>query len=241
MGERRRQGRVARRPCGKGTAVDDLPPVSSVPLYFGEKGVDVERGSTRHGAPRISTPLPVDRARRRRGGEAMDASPMRTAVEAVVQHLADHPDDARSRDRPARAVVEQGLRIRVQGPGGWSVVTDMPQTLGGGASAPSPGGLLRAAQAACNATMIALRAAQEAVALTTLEVTVDSESDDRGLVGVDEAVPAGPLSSRTHVRIGAAGVPAERLRAIVQWGDAHSPVADAGGRAVPRTVGGAVG
>src|SRR3972149_6875829 len=67
MGERRLHGRVARRPCGKGTAVDDLPPVSSVPLYFGEKGVDVERGSTRHGAPSISNPLPVDRARRRRG------------------------------------------------------------------------------------------------------------------------------------------------------------------------------
>ena len=39
----------------------------------------------------------------------MDASTIRTAVEAVVQHLADHPDDARSRDRPARAVVEQGF------------------------------------------------------------------------------------------------------------------------------------
>jgi len=166
----------------------------------------------------------------------MDASTIRTAVEAVVQHLADHPDDARSRDKPARAVVEQGLRIRVEGPRGWSVVTDMPQALGGGASAPSPGWLLRAAQAACNATMIVLRAAQEGVALTTLEVTVDSESDDRGLVGVDDAIPAGPLSSRTHVRIGAAGVPPERLRAIVQWGDAHSPVADAVGRAVPRTV-----
>src|SRR3989304_4100672 len=40
--------------------------------------------------------------------EAMDASTIRTAVEAVVQHLADHPDDARSRDKPARAVVGQG-------------------------------------------------------------------------------------------------------------------------------------
>jgi uncharacterized OsmC-like protein len=84
--------------------------------------------------------------------------------------------------------------------------------------------------------MIALRAAQEGVALTTLEVTVDSESDDRGLVGVDDTVPAGPLTSRTRVRIAAPGALPERLQAIVRWGDAHSPVADAVGRAVPRTV-----
>src|SRR3972149_8865344 len=47
--------------------------------------------------------------RRREEVEAMDASTIRTAVEAVVQHLADHPDDARSRDRPARGVGEGGF------------------------------------------------------------------------------------------------------------------------------------
>jgi uncharacterized OsmC-like protein len=166
----------------------------------------------------------------------MAADTIRMAIEAVARHLREHPEDARSQDRPARAVVEEDLRIRVEGPGGWSVVTDMPKALGGGASAPSPGWLLRAAQAACDATMIALRAAQEGVALTTLEVTVDSESDDRGLVGVDDTVPAGPLTSRTRVRIAAPGALPERLQAIVRWGDAHSPVADAVGRAVPRTV-----
>ena len=32
-----------------------------------------------------------------------------------------------------------------------------------------------------------------------IEVTVDSESDDYGILGLDPAVPAGPLSMRVQV------------------------------------------
>jgi hypothetical protein len=38
------------------------------------------------------------------------------------------------------------------------------------------------------------------------------------------------------VRIGADGVAPDRLREIVEWAEAHSPVADAIGRAVPKKV-----
>ena len=112
----------------------------------------------------------------------------------------------------------------------------MPSAVGGGAAAPTPGWLSRAAQASCLATVIAMRAAQESIALSKLEVAVDSESDSRGLLGIDDSVPAGPLTSRARIRIAAPGVAAERLREIVRWADAHSPVSDAIGRAIPRTV-----
>lgn len=95
---------------------------------------------------------------------------------------------------------------------------------------------MRAALANCDATVITMRAAQLGVTLTTLEVTVDSESDDQGLFGMDDTIPAGPLSVRTRIRIGADGVEAERLREIVQWAEAHSPVGDALNRAVPMKV-----
>jgi organic hydroperoxide reductase OsmC/OhrA len=72
--------------------------------------------------------------------------------------------------------------------------------------------------------------------LQKLEVTVDSESDDRGLLGMDEVTPAGPLSSRIRVRIAAEGIDPERLRELVEWADRHSPVSDAIRRAVPTTV-----
>jgi uncharacterized OsmC-like protein len=81
-----------------------------------------------------------------------------------------------------------------------------------------------------------MRAAELGVPLQSLEVTVESESDDRGLLGMDDAIPAGPLSSRIRVRIAAAGVDPQRLRELVEWADHHSPVTDAIRRAVPTTV-----
>lgn len=112
----------------------------------------------------------------------------------------------------------------------------MPESVGGAGSAPSPGWLSRAAQASCDATVIAMRAAQEGIRLKLLEVTVDSESDDRGLLGMDDAIPAGPLASRIRVRIAADGVEPQRLRELVEWADRHSPVTDGCRRAIPTTV-----
>jgi OsmC-like protein len=64
----------------------------------------------------------------------------------------------------------------------------MSRTVGGGATAPTPGWLLRAALASCDATAIAMDAARELVELTDLTVTVESESDFRGVLGVDDSV-----------------------------------------------------
>jgi uncharacterized OsmC-like protein len=160
---------------------------------------------------------------------------IRSAIEAAIGYLTEHPDEARYTDSPAVATVEEGLRCRVTGPSDASVVTDMPPSVGGGGSAPSAGWLFRAALASCIATLIAMRAAQEEVELADLEVTVDSESDDRGILGMDDEVPAGPLSVRVGIRVGASGLPPERLRAIAEWGASHCPVCDATRRAVPMT------
>jgi uncharacterized OsmC-like protein len=154
-------------------------------------------------------------------------------IVAAREYLGTHRDEARYRDSPATAVVEEGLRVRATGPDGATVVTDMSKGVGGGASAPSPGWLFRAADASCIATLISMRAAEQGIALDTLEVTVDSESDDYGILGIDEAVPAGPLSMRIHVRVAAGGVNEVGLRQIVAWGVDHCPVCDAAKRAVP--------
>ena len=166
----------------------------------------------------------------------MGISNIRTSVEAVISYLEANPEEARYEDKGATAVVEEGLRCRVEGPDGSILVSDMPKAIGGSGSAPSPGWLLRAALANCDATVIAMRAAQEGINLTTLEVTVGSESDDRGLLGIDDGIPAGPLHMRTKITIGAENVPPERLHSIVNWAEIHSPVADAVRRAVPSKV-----
>ncbi len=163
----------------------------------------------------------------------MSMKHIQQSIAGVTKYLSEHPDEWRSVDKPAKATVEEGLRCRAEGPDGAISISDMAKAIGGGGSAPSPGWLLRAAFANCDATVIAMRAAQLGVTLTTLAVTVDSESDGRGLLGMDDTVPPGPLSMRTRVRIGAKGVSPERLREIVEWAEAHSPVADAVRRAVP--------
>jgi uncharacterized OsmC-like protein len=139
-------------------------------------------------------------------------------------------------DSPATATLVAGLVVRVTGRDGATVTTDMVPSVGGTATAPSPGWLLRASEASCVATLIAMRAAMLGIALDTLDVTVDSESDDRGLLGIDDAVPAGPLTSRVAVRLTAAGADPTELEEMARWGVRHCPVCDALERAVPVTT-----
>jgi uncharacterized OsmC-like protein len=149
---------------------------------------------------------------------------VRDAVEKLARIFAQQPEKARSKNPPATAVLDGGLRFQVTGPHGERVSSDMPPALGGGGSAPLPGWLLRASMASCHATVIAMRAAQIGVTLTSLEVSVASESDTRGLLGTDDRVSAGLFGFRTHVKIGAGDATADQLKEIVGWADAHSPV-----------------
>ena len=158
---------------------------------------------------------------------------VKAAIQGAVDFLTQHPDQARSTDSTATASLVEGLVVRVDGPDGASLTTDMVPSVGGTASAPSPGWLMRAAEASCVVTLIAMRAAMLGVALEALEVTVDSESDDRGLLGIDDGVPAGPISGRVAVRLMAAGVEPALLEEIAHWGVKHCPVCDALERPVP--------
>jgi uncharacterized OsmC-like protein len=164
-----------------------------------------------------------------------------SAVKAASQHLRAHPEDGASTDAFARAVLDAGLRVRVEGPTGQTAQTDMPATIGGEASAPSPGWLLRAGVASCTATVIAMRAAALGITLDRLEVNVVTRSDDRGMLGTDDSVPAGFLRAQLQVRLAAAGVDPKTLEALVSWGVVHSPMADALRRAVPMETEIAVG
>lgn len=166
----------------------------------------------------------------------MGTERIRQAIATATDHLRDHPDDARSTDSLATATLVDGLVVQVAGPDGSTIRTDMVPSVGGTATAPSPGWLLRAAEASCVATLIAMRAATLGITLDALEVSVDSESDDRGILGIDETVPAGPLNGRVRVRLTASGVDAAALEEMAHWGVKHCPVCDALERAVPVTT-----
>jgi len=160
-------------------------------------------------------------------------SHIRESFEGVIGYYTQNPEKALSQDKEAIAVIEDGLRARATGPDGQTLICDMPKGLGGGAIAPSPGWTMRAALANCEAIMISLRAAQLGVDLKTLEVRVESVSDDRGMLGMDDSKPAGPLNMKVSIRIGADGVSQEKLREVVEWAEKHSPVGEPLTRVMP--------
>jgi uncharacterized OsmC-like protein len=166
----------------------------------------------------------------------VSADAIQEALRRASSYLAQHPEQARSTDSAAVATLVDGLVVQVAGPTGASITTDMVPSVGGTATAPSPGWLLRAAEASCVVTLIAMRAAMLGITLDTVAVTVDSESDDRGLLGIDEDVPAGPLSGRVAVRLTADGIDPATLEEIARWGVKHCPVCDALERPVPVTT-----
>ena len=165
-----------------------------------------------------------------------DQATIRAALEGAAAYLREHRDEARYTDSEATATLQDGLRVVARAPDGRSIETDMPKSVGGEDTAPSPGWLFRAALASCDTTLIAMNAALQGIALTSLEVTIDSASDDYGILGLDAQVPAGPLSVRARIRIASPDADAQQLKSLVEQAIARCPVCDGVKRAVPMTT-----
>lgn len=162
------------------------------------------------------------------------------AMDRAVTVLARRPDLGLHDDAAARACWRGGTRITSHHANGTTVDTDMPAELGGSGDQVSPGWLFRAGIAACAATVIAMIAASEGIALTQLEVTVGSRSDTRGCLGMRGAdgldIPAGPAAMTLQVRLQATGVDTARLRQLVDDGLRRSPMMDAMRRQPPMAI-----
>lgn len=129
----------------------------------------------------------------------------REQLERAKRVFTEKPAAARTQNTTATATWRERLSCEVSGPSNEHVITDMPEVMGGNGAGANPGWLLRASIASCAATAIAMRAAIQGVALKTLEVTVDSETDARGLVGIP-GVSTALSNLRMSIRIGADGL-----------------------------------
>jgi uncharacterized OsmC-like protein len=158
----------------------------------------------------------------------MSAQYVADAMQRAEVVLRRRPDMGLHDDAPATARWNGNTRILTSHANGIEIATDMPGELGGTGDQVTPGWLLRAGLAACTATRIAMGAAAAGIELTALELRATSRSDTRGLLGMNEAdgspVGAGPRDVQLYVTIAARGVPAERLRALVEEGHRCSPV-----------------
>lgn len=85
--------------------------------------------------------------------EPPSAAPDRDAIGGAIRlaraWVTDRPEDAMAEDAAVTATLEGGLRAVITDDSGTRLVTDMPPEVGGRASAPTPGTLLRMAIAAC--------------------------------------------------------------------------------------------
>jgi len=161
----------------------------------------------------------------------MPKSTIHEAIVEVEKHFQGNPATGPKPDIPATALMESGLKCRIQAPDGSAVYTDMPGVVGGSATASSPGWLSRAAIASCDATLLTMRAARQGIALDRVEVIVEAMSDGRGMF-MDEGISPGSTEIQIHFRIAATDVSREQLQELVDWVVDHSPVASDAERAV---------
>ena len=117
-----------------------------------------------------------------------------------------------------------GLRCSTEA-GEWTIASDLRPALGGEGSAPTPTTLLSAALGACLAMCYQLRAAEHGVELTSVRVTVETDSDVRGMLHCDAAAPPGFAEIRYRVEIESPARPSDVER-IVDLADRLSPVLD---------------
>ena len=153
------------------------------------------------------------------------------AMHRVRRALERRPDLGIHDDPPATARWVQGTRIETSHANGSRMLTDMPTEIGGSGDQVSPGWMFRAGIAACTSTVVAMKAAEEGIALEMLEVNVTSRSDTCGLLGMSNAtgakVSAAPWDMTVHVRIDANGVSPQRLRDLVEEATRCSPMCTA--------------
>ena len=88
-----------------------------------------------------------------------------------------------------RVLVHDGLTCDIE-EGPWHLTADLPRQLGGQAAGPTPGTFGRAALGSCLAICYVMWAARLGVPLTNVAVEVHADADTRGLLGIEEVLPA---------------------------------------------------
>src|SRR5262245_18494902 len=97
------------------------------------------------------------------------------------------------------AVVESGLACNITEKR-HVMAADLPASMGGDDSGPSPSVLMRAALSSCVAVGVKMWAARKDVAIDRVEVVVETDVDARGQFGIDETVSPGFEAVRIHIR-----------------------------------------
>jgi uncharacterized OsmC-like protein len=147
-----------------------------------------------------------------------------TALDRLRGTLARRTDFGQHTGSSVTRVID-GLRCETEA-GGWTISSDLRPALGGEGSAPTPTVLLSSALGACLAMGYQLRAAEHGVELSSVQVTVETDSELRGMMQCDAGVPPGFTEVRYRVELESRASTSDVER-IVDLADRLSPVLDA--------------
>ena len=128
-----------------------------------------------------------------------DGQRIAAALQRLNGTLARRRDFGRHTGSSVTTLVD-GLRCQTEA-GGWTIVSDLRPAFGGEGSAPTPSVLLSSALGACLAMGYQLRAAEHGIELTSVRVTVETDSELGGMLRCDAAAPPGFTEIRYRVEL----------------------------------------
>ena len=161
--------------------------------------------------------------------------PIRNAIERLEVAVERRSGFGAGTNRSVTTCSE-GLQCSTE-EGDWRVPTDLPAALGGRATAPTPGALVRAALGACMAMSYRMRAVRHGIEVTSITVTVETDSELVGMLSCGSDVPPGFIGVRYHVEV-ESPAPTDVVEGLLDEADRLSPILDVFVRAndVRRTV-----
>jgi uncharacterized OsmC-like protein len=155
--------------------------------------------------------------------EAPSSESLSVALNRIENAVTKHPSLGIGTERSISTVTGR-LRCTSE-EGAFRFETDLPETMGGEGSGPSPGVLGRAALGSCLAMSYQMRAARLGVDLATVSVEIEADFDVVGMLSMAAAVRPGYSEVRYHVRVESSAPEADILR-VLDEGDILSPYRD---------------
>ncbi len=130
------------------------------------------------------------------------------------------------------ATIEDGLTCRVSEKN-HSVVVDVPKSMGGEEDGPSPSFLIRGALTSCVAIGLKMWAARQGVTVDRIDVSVETDVDARGQLGVCDTAAPGFEGIRLVVQVDSPA-PRAMLEDLLETSLRYSPLIDVVGK--PQTI-----
>lgn len=151
-----------------------------------------------------------------------ESEKIKLAIERSSKALTLKPSLGR-RTATSKVRIKDGLTCEVE-EGKWKFYADMPESVGGNDEAPRPGVYGRVALGSCLAIVYKMTAAKMDVPLRLLEVEVQTDSDEGGLLGTADVYP-GYAEVRYKVTI-ESEASEEAILKMLDDADRHSPYLD---------------